>query len=433
MDLAASARRLTLAQNQPVLTADAASSTLYWTYGSLDNGALSLSLSGLAVNTVYDVFVSNNALTTTILPTRTYSKITNGSAIVTGTTPTPWTQVSSAFDGVTSKGAAACAIVNPSNSGYTGAPSIRNYLGQDWGVGVQNLVSKIMIYPPSIGGFSSGGAALEVQVDGSNNGTTWTALYYVWDALPAGASPGVVTLTSTSGLGAEISFRYYRVGFQGDGANAIRIAQIEFYTDTTSRGLNYRANYNGGDWVNSSGDVYLGSILTDAAASQVTCQLSYGTTRRWGVWNVNNQVPILIRAGIADPTYYWNPATQTSYVFGPVSGSNVINATIVCGLPMQTIQVNSIQLLNGDSRTGPNVTAYWSSIGVNSTSANSGTWGLFQMDTAGIVHAQQVEASYTLPPFFGVVSLAAIEGARSSNITCSGGEHVQVLSVAMNQ
>jgi hypothetical protein len=42
---------------------------------------------------------------------------------------------------------------------------------------------------------------------------------------------------------------------------------------------------------------YLGSIFIDGTAGQVTCHMSWGQSRKWGVWNAFNRQPLDLKTG----------------------------------------------------------------------------------------------------------------------------------------
>ncbi len=55
---------------------------------------------------------------------------------------------------------------------------------------------------------------------------------------------------------------------------------------------------------------YIGSIMIDPTAGQISCLFSYGQNRRCGVWNLFNQVRFGMRAGNPSSPVIWVPAYE---------------------------------------------------------------------------------------------------------------------------
>lgn len=174
-----------------------------------------------------------------------------------------------AFDGFVNKFAEKSATIAISNSSY------QNFIGKNWnyaatGHGIpSNLLTSIsytvssftvygpfnapVVYsPPSIttgaGVFDAavfdnlvfdGGVATVaastlptggLQLQGSNDGTTWTVLY----STTFSGTNGEV-LTSNSSLLIGGNYQYHRIAIQGDGAATIAVAQVQFNVTNTGQ------------------------------------------------------------------------------------------------------------------------------------------------------------------------------------------------------
>lgn len=118
--------------------------------------------------------------------------------------------------------------------------------------------------------------------------------------------------------------------------------------------------------------LYLGSIRIDASAGQCTCHVSYGQTRRWGVWNAYNRQPLVLKAG--DATSSWSYST-TSYRAANNNSANSLN--VFAGLAEEVLDASHGQYFYSNGTGLPAI-----AIGVNSTSVASGRRGQFSPETA---------------------------------------------------
>jgi hypothetical protein len=151
---------------------------------------------------------------------------------------------------------------------------------------------------------------------------------------------------------------------------------------------------------------YLGSVFVDASAGQVTCNVSYGQSRKWGIWNAFNRLPIYIREG--DPTATWTGPNSSITTFRP-SNNNVSNqiATFT-GLPEEVITCGFVETMNATNNPG-NPAAI--AIGVNSTSIVSGTKAVVYLGGSGQT-AMLVGAATNIVPGIGVNNVQALEAAN---------------------
>lgn len=90
--------------------------------------------------------------------------------------------------------------------------------------------------------------------------------------------------------------------------------------------------------VGAKSGLLLGSILIDGSAGQVTCHVSYGQSRKWGISNKYNRRCIVLKAG--DSTASWNYDTTT---FRPSNNSTANSITIFSGIAEETYDFTQYQ------------------------------------------------------------------------------------------
>ena len=179
--------------------------------------------------------------------------------------------------------------------------------------------------------------------------------------------------------------------------------------------------------------VYLGSILINGTAGQVTCNTSFGQTRRWGVWNMFNRMPVVLSLGDSTSSWTYNTATwrqsradsnNVAYYFAGLAEE----ATDI--IFTQTIDASSV----GGGQTGANV-----GIGINSTTSPSGMVGIATgtlSNVAGITScgaSGTATARYTLAPSLGVNNINCMErGGAANGTTWSGAAAGMLLSARWN-
>jgi hypothetical protein len=117
------------------------------------------------------------------------------------------------------------------------------------------------------------------------------------------SNSGVLTLvtgpawnTSTAGAGAR-----------GTGAGTTQLTRVQgLWTNAVSMSArNGSTTYT----VGANLGTYVGSIFIDSGGTSTTRHIGYGQSRKWGLWNAYNRVPIFIQAG--DSTASWNYTTNT--------------------------------------------------------------------------------------------------------------------------
>lgn len=383
-----------------------------------------------AADSIHDVFAAMDSGTLKLMTRlwdagmyETESQITNATAITTGTGATAWTRSTAAFDGTTSQLASAAAASNgASNSGLT------NCLGQDWGVGVTKTVSKVVITAPSDDKLRGDGPSrMVVSIEASSDATTWNILQRVTvDASTANGLAFTIPINVTN----QIGYRYHRVNLEGNGTNACRVAEIQFYNKVAAANGRRLTRYNG-VLVNDASmtartgasttvtvaqyeGTFLGTIHIDTAtAGQVTCHTSYGPSRTWGVWNAYNQRPITLEAGIrvdqASRTY-----NLTNAVWGPIQTSG-FSLQVLCGLADQMANAKMPRQVYLQAASA--ICNYETGIAVDNTTSFSGTEWSTTHDNTGQNIGHFGTPRLRLPPFAGMRTLYGIERANASGET----------------
>lgn len=473
--IAAPGGRLTLVSGQPAMTADAISSTVWYTpdvsdtaevfdgtnmtpvrftASATDQVGLALDASFLAAGAAADVmlgvdgygnpFLCAASFDATPLP---FAKITPAAVITTGTGATGWARASASADGVESQTAAVGARLSPSNNG--GA----NYVGQD--LGAPKIIRQVKIFYPSNDYLRGDGVSpIPLVLEASNDNSTWRPIY---SANVTNSVAGILTLTPPSGLNITAAFRYFRVGVTGNGFNAINNAEVEFFEDdTTSRAKNLiRRN---GILVNDASEscdtgpsthvtcasnrcTYLGSILA-ASAGTIRCDFSYGPSRQCGVWNPYNQRRKVLKAGLlASP----NPCDSVHFncyliptaipAWGPAAGDTGNSLTVFTGLAQDGIEVAYRQTFYLNV-IGTSSAQYQTSIGFNSSDTPTMPWSSnttekYNYGNVGISHGATTNVNFIAPPIQGANVFTALEdyGGSSGTVSAWSGERDMALTV----
>jgi hypothetical protein len=173
--------------------------------------------------------------------------------------------------------------------------------------------------------------------------------------------------------------------------------------------------------VNVNCATYVGSIFIDGTNGQVSCLTTYGQSRKWGVWNAYNRVPITLKAG--DATTSW---AYTSAAVRPSNGSTANSLQVLAGLAEEAFDLDFQQNILVNSATSTDSVL----IGYNSTAAGTGKIGLITTGGSGV--QAQAEARYFAPPALGVQTITALEANPTVNTgsppTFFGTEAYMVLS-----
>ncbi len=162
------------------------------------------------------------------------------------------------------------------------------------------------------------------------------------------------------------------------------------------------------------------SVSIDSSSGQVTCHRSYGQSRKFGIWNFYNRVPIYLKAG--DSTASWTYASST---IRPSNGNTANSAQVFTGLPEETFNVTRYQVTDGQGVTVP-----LAGVGWNATAAYSGAVGRGQLvaQSGGI----SFPAAYMAAPALGIQTVTALESDRDNagNAIFYGTEASNLIMVA---
>ncbi len=220
-------------------------------------------------------------------------------------------------------------------------------------------------------------------------------LFYDSGAVTIGTGPAWNTATAGSGA-------------RGAGAGTTELSRAVggFYTNAfpmTAR--NGAATYT----VGANRATYVGSIFIDGTNGQVSCLLAYGQSRKWGVWNAYNRVPIILKAG--DPTATW---TYTVNTWRPSNNNAANKITIFCGLAEEMTDSKFIQEAFSSSGSLDTFTG----IGWNSTTAPSGTIGVYNFAAQYLSQPANTIAA----PFIGIANVTSLEKTESGTAGYAGTE-----------
>jgi len=158
---------------------------------------------------------------------------------------------------------------------------------------------------------------------------------------------------------------------------------------------------------------YLGTVYIDASAGQVTCHRSYGQSRKFGVWNAYNRVPITLQGG--DPTANWSRAVGGVRVS---NGNTANNLIVLCGLAEEQIAC-SFNQYGGGSNTNGTI-----GIGWNNSGAQSGTLG--QVGTNNNANSSML-AQFDQVPSIGINAVYATEAYISGGAFTWNGTQANML------
>jgi hypothetical protein len=165
---------------------------------------------------------------------------------------------------------------------------------------------------------------------------------------------------------------------------------------------------------------YLGSLAIDGSAGQVSCNVSFGQSRKWGVWNAYGRRPVILQAGDSTANWTYNTATFRA------SNNNSANfAAVFTGLAEEealiyfTQQLKVVSISNIASNIG---------IGVNSTSTASGKQG-----SVGCYNNTTVAdgvAALAQPASLGLNKFQCLEAGGGSAATTYLGSPTMLLTAA---
>lgn len=206
-------------------------------------------------------------------------------------------------------------------------------------------------------------------------------------------------------------------GARGSGASTTQLTMLNGHL-VNAVSITLR-NGSGTNTVGANLATYLGSILIDATPGQITCHFSYGQSRKFGIWNAFNRVPIILQAG--DNTASW---TYTSGTLRASNNNSANNATAFTGLVEEQVNAQFIQFISGNSSTFAAETG----IGVNVTNTFGGVGGRF--GGVGASLSGNAVAQIALVPSLGQNQFNCVEGGSTNAPTFNGTVTNMLLTVS---
>lgn len=193
---------------------------------------------------------------------------------------------------------------------------------------------------------------------------------------------------------------------RGTGAGTTQLSRINgLWSNTVSMTMrNGASTYS----VAANQGTYLSSLFMDGTNGQVSCYRAYGQSRKWGIWNAYNRVPIILQVG--DATASWT--APASGAWRASDGNSANKGTLFCGLAEEeaSIVFNQNTMLLGNNRY------VYIGIGVNSTSSPTGYVGTQPSQlTNGSLN--QANAATTLAPTLGINNIQQLEQNVSTDAT----------------
>ena len=164
---------------------------------------------------------------------------------------------------------------------------------------------------------------------------------------------------------------------------------------------------------------YIGSIAMDSVNGQVSAYRTFGSSRKFGVWNAYNRQRIYLKAG--DSTASWTVAS-TSYASAHALSTNSL--TVFSGLPEEIYDLKSFQTF-ATSQSGSANMQFAGALGFNSTTVASGINGTTGINIGSSLNQSSAfvtTASYIAPPSLGINTVTMLEKYFSFSVTAYGTE-----------
>lgn len=147
---------------------------------------------------------------------------------------------------------------------------------------------------------------------------------------------------------------------------------------------------------------YVGSMFMDATNGQVSCYVSWGQTRKYGLWNAYNRVPITVQCG--DSTASWAYTTAT---VREANGSTANTIVIFSGLAEEPYALTYLDNFQTAAATSCGVSV---GIGFNTTTAFAGMRGSYSSSIGTQLNiSSSLTGSYPAAPSLGINNVNALE------------------------
>ena len=172
---------------------------------------------------------------------------------------------------------------------------------------------------------------------------------------------------------------------------------------------------------------YVGSMFMDTTNGQVSCYVSWGQNRKFGLWNAYNRAPITLQGG--DSTASWSYTTAT---IREANGSTANTIVIFSGLaeePYTLSYTDQVQIAASNAQGGMKI-----GIGFNGTTAFTGQVAEFAYSsgiatTVNLVGS--ITANYPAPPSLGINNVNALEDALAPDGATMLGTTASMLLLGM--
>lgn len=168
--------------------------------------------------------------------------------------------------------------------------------------------------------------------------------------------------------------------------------------------------------VDANKATYLGSIFIDTVAGQITCHVSSGQSRKFGVWNAYNRQEIVLL--VVDPTASW---TYSTGAFRPSNNDPTNSATVLSGLPEERFNIKFEQTMTATASTDDGRIG----IGHDSTTVLSGKYGRANLAISAATptsYSSDMGSTYIAVPQIGISVMTALEYGGDSDVSFRGGQ-----------
>ena len=237
------------------------------------------------------------------------------------------------------------------------------------------------------------------------------------------SNSGVLTLVT----GPAWSVSTAGSGARGTGASTTQLTRLNgLWVNTVQiTGRNGSTTYT----IAANLATYVGSVFMDTVAGQVTYYRSWGQSRKFGLWNAYNRVPIVLKAG--DSTASWTYATA-SWRSSNNAAANTL--AVFSGLAEEIYTLEMTQRVDITLPSGGGVLrTVQFGIGVDSTSSPNSyaVPGMTDNGTTGVGSSTSHSTHHILAPSIGVHNINALEfGNATGTWTFYGTESQMVLSAS---
>jgi hypothetical protein len=224
------------------------------------------------------------------------------------------------------------------------------------------------------------------------------------------SNSGVLTLVT----GPAWSVSSSGSGARGSGAGTTQLTRVGgLWTNAVSMtARNGSTTYT----VGANLATYVGSIIIDGTAGQVTCNIGFGASRKWGVWNAYNRVQITLEAGTSPAGYSY--ATSSYRVY---ANDTTNTLSIFQGLAEEPAVISTSAYLTCSGVANATLSTGTIGIGYNSTSSPTGKLGTFSLTNStgsGTIPIQYtLEASYRAAPLLGAVNVYPLQNGGGTTAT----------------